>query len=436
VSATTSPERQAARARADAAWADFRDRLHTVTPAALGRVALATTVTVIVASVVVGTWPALLPFVLGAIIAYAVLPLVDALDHLMPRALAAALAMLSVLAVVVGIFVIVVPPLVGALVQLTSTIPSVPELESRLDQLLAGLPEDARAVVAPIALEVARAAEDALAGASTGLDALVPAAIQAALGVVGAILGLIVLPAWILTLLTEKQRSAIAVDRRTAGWLRPDFWAIVRMFDRAVGTYLRGYVVVAFLVGIAVWAGLTIQQRLGGPAYPGALAIATLAGAVQVIPEVGPILGFLPALLLVAVDPPRAAIYIVVYVASRWMVGRTVGDRLMEGRLNVPGVVLIPGVVALGQFGLLWLLLSAPILAFGTDLVRYLHGRLSEPPRPAGVLPGQPIPAAATATPARTRTAAVYRGRAAAMSRRPAPAPTAATPATPATSTR
>jgi hypothetical protein len=44
-------------------------------------------------------------------------------------------------------------------------------------------------------------------------------------------------------------------------------------------------------------------------------------------------------------------------------------------------------VIALGQLGPLWLLLSAPIVAFLADAVRYVHGRLSEPPRPAGVLP-------------------------------------------------
>jgi hypothetical protein len=41
----------------------------------------------------------------------------------------------------------------------------------------------------------------------------------------------------------------------------------------------------------------------------------------------------------------------------------------------------------IGQFGILALLRSAPIVAIATDLVRYLHGRLLDPPRPAGVLP-------------------------------------------------
>ena len=82
----------------------------------------------------------------------------------------------------------------------------------------------------------------------------------------------------------------------------------------------------------------------------------------------------------------------------------------MSGRTGVHPIVLIPGIVALSQLGLVWLLLSAPILSFVSDLIRYAHGRLSEPARPAGVLPGEPLPTRSTpeGTP---QVPAVYRQR-------------------------
>ena len=48
-------------------------------------------------------------------------------------------------------------------------------------------------------VEIAAAAEDGLAGASGVSTDIVPVVLQAALGVAGAILGLIVLPTWLLT---------------------------------------------------------------------------------------------------------------------------------------------------------------------------------------------------------------------------------------------
>jgi hypothetical protein len=116
----------------------------------------------------------------------------------------------------------------------------------------------------------------------------------------------------------------------------------------------------------------------------------------------------LPALLILAVDPERAVTYVAIYVAARLVAGRLIGGRRAT-RIHLHPGVLIPGVVVLGQLGPLWLLLSAPILSFLADLVRYLHGRLSEPPRPAGVLPGDPIPASARVAAAPSPVPVVYR---------------------------
>ena len=64
---------------------------------------------------------------------------------------------------------------------------------------------------------------------------------------------------------------------------------------------------------------------------------------------------------------------------------------MAKDQSNVHRAVVIPGVVLLSTIGPLALILSAPILGFLTDFVRYLYGRLSEPARPAGVLPDEPV---------------------------------------------
>jgi hypothetical protein len=97
----------------------------------------------------------------------------------------------------------------------------------------------------------------------------------------------------------------------------------------------------------------------------------------------------------------------------------------MEGRLRVHPAVLIPGVVILSQVGPVALLLSGPILSFGSDLVRYIHGRLAEPARPAGLLPGDALPVAAGVAGATRRPVpSVYRGRRATVPGRISPTTT------------
>jgi predicted PurR-regulated permease PerM len=421
IPSASTTSRTAARQRSRAAWADLRDRLATVTPAALARAGLGVAVIAVVVSAVLGTWPALLPFVIGGLLAYAVLPVVDALDRVLPRSIAAMVSMLGVLAAIAAVLIIVIPPLATALIEVARQVPDADEIDRQLAAALSGLPAETRDVIGPVALAVAATAKDALAGTSGGLQDIVDVAMRAALGVAGAVLGLIVLPAWILTMMTSDRRARLAVDRRLAGWLRTDFWAIARIADRAAGTYLRGFVVVAVLVGLLTWLGLMASPRLGGPEFRGVLALSVFAGAVQVVPELGPLLGFFPALLLLVVDPQRAVIYLIVYILARFLGGGLLGGRVMEGGIRVHRGLLIPGVVVLSQVGPLALLLSAPILAFGSDLVRYLHGRFSEPPRPAGLLPGDPAPrrVPTTATTAPRRIPPGYRGRAVTSSATP-----------------
>jgi hypothetical protein len=66
-----------------------------------------------------------------------------------------------------------------------------------------------------------------------------------------------------------------------------------------------------------------------------------------------------------------------------------VETRISRGVLDVHPGLLIPAIVVLSQFGFIWLLAAAPIMAITRDLVRYANGRLGDPAAPAGVLPGE-----------------------------------------------
>jgi predicted PurR-regulated permease PerM len=391
VRASATPGSRAARkAYAARRWAELRDRLASTTPHDLARAVLATAVVGGTAAITVATWPTLLPFVVGGLIAYLLLPVVDSLDTVMPRFAAAAIAVFAMLAGFAAAAVIVVPPLVNAFAQLAVDIPSAAQLQASIDgfrEQLSSLPEGSAAALIPILVAGAKALQDVVTTLPDRTDELVQAALRAVLNTVGAVLGLIVLPTWMLGVMSEKRRARLAVDARLAPWLRKDLWAILAIIDRAVGTYLRGYVVTAGLIGILTYIGLNGITKLGGPVFQEPLALAVLAGVTQLLPVVGALLGIVPALLLLPFAPDRALTYALTYLAARLIGSSLLGSRLMNRQLGVHPAILVPAVVVLGQFGLLWLLLSAPIVSAVADLIRYVHGRLSDPPLPAGVLP-------------------------------------------------
>jgi len=438
-SPSTPAAMAAAQARAAREWALVRARLRTVTPQAVARSALVIGALAGVTVLANATWPAFLPFVIGGLIAYQLLPVVDALDRIMPRVLAAAVAVLGTVTALVAILVIVLPPLASGFVRLASDLPTGPQVDeaiARLQDQLGQLPEGSAAIVVPLVLSLVGGVREILSSASGGLDDLIRGAIGALLNAVGALVGLIVLPTWMLSMMTEKRRARNAIDTRITPSLRKDAWAIAAIVDRATGTYLRGFVVVAALVGLATYVGTRIVPEVGGPTFSQPLPLAVFAGAVQLVPIIGAVLGLVPALLILPVSPERAVAYVVVYLAARFIGASIIGSRLQGRRLAVHPAILVPGIVMIGQFGLLWLLLSAPLVAIAHDVVKYVHGRLSEPPNPAGVLPGSAEQAAAQA---RVASAARLAAPGAASAYRkpsaPRPLPSAAASGGPATTT-
>lgn len=391
-----------ARARAQAEWQRLEDRLATITPRAVGRYVLAAVVVLGIAWLLVATWPAVAPFVVGAGVAYTVHPIVSRLEPVLPRAVAALVAVLATLALVVGTFVVVLPALARAVIEFATELPTAAEIDdavARLQSSLGSLPPGAADIVTNTATQLATRVHEVLDGTSNQLANLALEGVRALVGVVAVAIGLIALPTWILTVLRDRSGLRRAIDARAAQSLRSDTWAVIRIADRAGRAYIRGAIVSGLLVGALVYLGSAGASQLGAPAFANPLPVAVFAGVTQVIPAIGVLLGLLPAAIVLPVSPERAAEYLVIYSLAVW-----IGRSLIAGRVsggNLHPALLVPGIVVLSQFGLLWLLLAGPVLAAVSDLIRYAHGRLSDPPRPAGVIPGETarLPVASAVSP-------------------------------------
>lgn len=420
-----------ARERSRAEWRLLAARLGTITPRALGRGILAAVVVLVGAWLSAATWPALLPFAVGALLAYAIYPLVDLLDDVLPRILAAAIALAVGLGILGVVVAIVVPPLVSVVIEFLRDAPGSAELatlRSQVDAYLATLPEGARALVEGVLDRVVAILSTNL---SSFLDSIAEVVVRSAVGVfdtIGFVVGLVLLPLWILSVVRDGGSLRRSIAAQFAPALRLDVYALVTIVHRALSTFLRVQLAAAFAVGLVVYAGLRLSAESGIAAYSAPIAMAAFMGTAQVIPQLGGLIGAIPIVLvaLARQDEPVAAVTLaVVYLVALQLVKLAVGDRL--GRdLRVRPALALPAFAVLSQIGPVWLLLSAPILVIARNAVVYLRGRLAEPPAPAGVLPWEPARARATATAAAIPPA--YRGSV-------SPAPTVRSTASPTAST-
>jgi predicted PurR-regulated permease PerM len=381
--------------RSKGEWRLLRARLSTITPQALGRGLLSTAVVVVAVLLARTTWPALLPFAIGGLLAYTIYPVVDRLDRVMPRALAAALALAAGLAILVLVVAVVVPPLVAVSIQFFRELPDstqLADLRAQLDAYLATLPEGARVLVVGILERVGAIARDGISAFLDSIASLVVASVVGVFDTIGFVVGLVLLPLWTLSVVRDGGSLRAQVASHFAPAVRADAMALLTIVHRALGTFLRVQLAAAGAVGVAVYVGLQGVERAEIATYQVPIALAAFIGTAQVIPQLGGLIGALPIglLALARQDEPAATVaLLVVYVIALQLVKMAVGARL--GRdLNVRPAIALPAFAVISQIGLVWLLLSAPILVIARNTVRYLRGRMSDPPLPAGVLPGQP----------------------------------------------
>jgi predicted PurR-regulated permease PerM len=203
-------------------------------------------------------------------------------------------------------------------------------------------------------------------------------------------------------------------------WLEADFWAVARILDRALGGFIRGQVLIAFVVGGLTFLGLRLLERLGWPDMRYEVLLAIFAGLLQLIPTFGVVLNLgLGTLAGLSHSSEMALAVLLVYLAVHWLVGAFITPRLTRRVVAIHPAVLVLVLVALGQLGIFWVLLAAPVAAIARDLFRYAYGRFGEPARPPGLLPSgpvlplpDPLPATATETAAARRVPLAYRQRA------------------------
>jgi len=211
--------------------------------------------------------------------------------------------------------------------------------------------------------------------------------------VLGFVLGFLVIPTWLLTVLNAQKRGTVALNRMLPSLIRKDFWAVVRITDHAIGTFVRGQFVVGLVVGALTYLGLEIVAALVNVGGDYNLVLAVFSGIMALIPTLGPLLGSMPVVLLaLTVSPETALAVVVMYVVVWWIVGNTLTRRIRARLLDVHPAIMIVILVAVSQLGFLWVLLAAPIVRAFRDLYRYVNGRIADPPRPAGWLPYAPPP--------------------------------------------
>lgn len=126
-----------------------------------------------------------------------------------------------------------------------------------------------------------------------------------------------------------------------------------------MGAWLAGQISLMAIIGVLTGAGLWIVG------VPYALTLGIIAGFMEVIPTIGPIIAAIPAVLIAYLDTPWKAVFVLVYaVIIQQLENQFIVPKIMQKALGIsPFVTLIALLVGGKLAGVMGVLLAVPAVA-------------------------------------------------------------------------
>jgi predicted PurR-regulated permease PerM len=352
---------------------------------------------VIVTAVLVGVLlylgrHALTPFIIGGLIVYILDPAVGFVSRLrvgrrtIPRGLVVLIVYVISFVVVVEALSLLLSPLIN---QLLDYIRDLPRLMASLEAALAQLSQLYTSLDLPPQIRefIDRALVDLGDGAGDlDFGSLLPLA-RTILGTAAGFFGFVIIPIWAFYILRDRvrltERFASALP---AAW-RDDVWSVLSIVERVFGRWIRAQLVLGLIVGFATWLGLMALGWLVDPRFAQfAILLAVIAGILELLPIIGPIISMIPTLLvaLTTSDPLVAvAATLVLYTAIQQVEGAVLVPWIQGDAVQLhPSVVIFVLIVGGSIAGLMGAILAIPLTAVGMAVYRYLFARLSDDPPP------------------------------------------------------
>lgn len=335
------------------------------------------------------------------------------------RALAILLTFVVVGLLVSLLFVVIGPVLVGQLRDFTQNLPPLlNDLESSIEEMLSRPIVIGEQEFIPIdnirqtmGLEADQSIEllqldnfDLNSALSYSVSTLTGPAFSFIGGAFNAVINVVFLLTMLFYLLQDGSKFLRNLVAITPGSYQNDVYRLLHELGNVWNAYLRGQILLSLTMGVLVFLAATI---LGLPNAP---ILGLLAGLLEFIPNLGPLLATIPAVLLALVSQSSTfpflegftfmLVVLAVWIALQQLEAIFLVPRIVGGSLNLhPYVVIIAVIAGANIGGALGIILAAPIIASIRVLGQYIYGKLLDKDPFPDSAPAEVEPSALADTP-------------------------------------
>ncbi len=145
---------------------------------------------------------------------------------------------------------------------------------------------------------------------------------------------------------------------------------IVHQVEDKLGSWFRGQLVLCFSIGLCTWVALALIN------FPFALPLALLAGMLEIVPTIGPILSAIPAVIVaLSISPGLAVIIVLIYIGIQMLENNVLVPKIMQRAVGLNPILVILAIsICATMLGILGALLSVPFATLLIIIIKNLKG--------------------------------------------------------------
>lgn len=344
----------------------------------------------------------LITVLFSALIAYVLLPMTNVIVRVMPwresrPELSRGIAIGVIFVVAVGIFAgsmaLVIPPTIEQSREFIDEFPAFfnsarATIEGWMGDYTELVPDEVRAQIeqnlADMGGVVVNAAWQVL-----------PRTFGLVSGTFSLIIGLATMPMLIFYLVKDSREIGSGLLTPFPKALQPYLLDIAKIAEKTLGGYLRGQLILALAIGIAVTIGLIALD------VPFAFLLGVVAGTTALIPIVGAFIGAVVAILVTLATAPEKLVWVVaLYLGVQLAENTLLAPRIQADALNLHPIAVIFVIIVGGHFFGVWgIIFGPPLVSMGRDVVRYVADEWDRLPNDANCTPEDEIDVADDAEP-------------------------------------
>ncbi|HUG95172.1 MAG TPA: AI-2E family transporter, partial [Pleomorphomonadaceae bacterium] len=225
-----------------------------------------------------------------------------------PRVAGILLVYVAVVAALIGLGWLLLPPLFDQLRRFLEQLPTLAaqfvDWEQALVDWLTSLP-----LPEPIRDALDSIIESGQQAVVTLMEAIVGPLLSLIARAAGFVVGLVVVPVWLLYVLKDRERLPDGIlGLLPSGW-RPDASHVMGLTTSVIGRWIRGQLLLGSVIFVATLVGLLVLAAIGFREFADfAVLLALVAGVLELVPIIGPIIAAVPAVLVGASISPAAAL--------------------------------------------------------------------------------------------------------------------------------